>query len=203
MVFTIYNVTASIEEAPELWTHEYTIYIHHVNSTAANRVELAQMQPASGTNFVALSADHLACLNLWSRYSWMYWMDGPSMTAAQSYPFMFSTNITKVQVLFTRSMLEFMQGISVYQTGTFGAAKTHLQLADSLFNQALTTWDSIGSAMDNATLAYTNSQANHNNALADSTRLNGTGWLLFGLGWTFIGIGIIVYGMKKPKAPTT
>jgi hypothetical protein len=57
--------------------------------------------------------------------------------------------------------------------------------------------------MDNATLAYANSQANHNNALADSTRLNGTGWLLFGLGWTFIGIGIIVYGMKKPKAPTT
>jgi hypothetical protein len=145
----------------------------------------------SGSHFAVLSTDHLTDLEIWFKYSMFL---GGSMT---SFPFFL--NFTQAQVLFTQGMFELSQGYEMYLAGMFGTARTHLQNGDALFNEAITSWNETGSALDNANVNFQNAQGNYFNALADSSRANGYGWLLFGLGWVFIGIGVIAYGARRPK----
>ena len=196
-VFTVYNMTPPVEEAPESWLHYYVIYIDHVNSTTPPYEELSPIWFWSDGDFAVLSQDHLDCLIYWSKYM-MFFEEGPMP---------FYTNISKVQVLLMQAMFELSQGIQIYTTGIFGTAKEHLANADSLFDEALTVWDERGTAMEDsnrnyqdAQASYYNAQANYYNVLGDAARTNAYGWLLFGLGWVFIGIGLIVYAIKKPKA---
>jgi len=210
--FTVYNVTPSIKEAPELWTHYYDIWIDHVNNTSPPYRQLDPIYFSWGYNFVALSADHLACLNYWSKY-WMFIEGGrgpliiegegiPLIIQAQMIPTMtpFYTNITEVQVLLTKAMFEFSQGVQIYQAGVFSAARAHLEAGDTLINDALTVWNDRGTEIEDANLASQNAQANYYNALGEASKTNAYGWVLFGLGWVFIGLGIVIYSARKPKA---
>jgi len=201
-VFSAYNVTPSIAEASELWTHWYDIWLDNVNSTQAPYEELYPIYINYGYSFAVLSADHLACLNLWAKYGMFFWYyDGPYVTQPQMYPFVpFYTNISQVQVLITQAFFEFIQGFQIFQAGVFGTAKTHLQAGENLINEALSVWSDRGTAMEDAAMNLQTAQANYYNALGDSSRMNAYGWFLFGLGWVFIGIGIIIYGFRKPKA---
>jgi len=197
--WTISNMTPSVEDAGELWTHEYQIYVHHVNSTGH---EQELIYGPSGEEFAVLSTDHLACLNIWMKYS-MFFGSGPTLMSDGS-PFF--TNVTAAQVNFTQAMLEFQLGAQIFEAGVFGDARSHLERGDSYFNSALAAWSQRGTAMEDAATAHLNSETNYNNALADATKkqadssmVNSIGWLLFGLGWVFIGFGIIIYGARKPK----
>jgi len=196
--WAIANMTPSVEEAGELWTHSYYVYIHYVNGTGH---ELGALYEYSGSYFAVLSADHLACLNVWMKYSTFFGMDG--ITLKQS-PFF--SNITASEVNFTQAMLEFELGVSIFEAGVFSTARTHFERGDAYFTSAMNTWEQRGTAIEDSNQAHVDSETNYNNALADATKreadsamVNAIGWLLFGLGWVFIGFGIIIYGAKKPK----
>lgn len=194
-VFNIGNTTPAVAEAPELWTHYYWVYMHHVNSTTGPTSEPWIMSAvASGDNFAILSEDHFECLNLYTKYNMMF--GGFSAMQVSDY----FTNITAAQINFTMAMMEFEVGSEVFSAGMFNSAKNHLQHGDAYFNAAMNSWATKGTAIEDAALANTKSETNYNNALANSTLVNAYGWLLFGLGWTFIGLGAIIYGMKKSKA---
>jgi hypothetical protein len=194
-VFNVGETTPAVAEAPELWTHDYWVYIHHVNSTTGPTSEPWTIPPvASGDNFAVLSEDHFECLNLYTKYSMMF----SALSAMQVSDF--PTDITSAQINFTMAQMEFEVGSEVFSAGMFGSARTHLQRGDTYFNAAMNSWATKGTAIEDAALANTKSETNYNNALANSTLVNAYGWLLFGLGWTFIGLGVIIYGMKKPKA---
>jgi len=195
-IFQVSNTTPSTEEAPELWTHEYIVYIDRVNSTSPPYENLSPIGVYGGNDFAVLSADHLECLKIFTKFGiFTSSMGGgwPSMMTGLP-------NITETQVLFTKLYLKLMQGMQYYQMGLFGTAKGHLQDADAFMTEALTVWNVTGTAMEDADMARKNAEANYYNGLANSTLVNAYGWLLFGLGWVFIGIGIIIYGAKKPKA---
>jgi hypothetical protein len=206
--FNVYNVTPTIKEAPELLgPHMYDIYIEHLNNTEPPYEEYS-LWFSWGENFVALSQDHLDCLNYWAKY-WMF-IEGPFMTQPQMIPpymeFLYYANITQVQVLLIKALFEFSQGLQIYMAGVFGKASEHLQTGDQYINDALDVWNERGTAMEDADLAYKNAQANYYNgqgnyytALGEASKTNAYGWLLFGLGWVFIGLGILVYGARKPK----
>lgn len=201
-VFNMYNVTPSVLEAPELLgPYWYDIYIHNLNSTTAPYQELPPIYFTEGYGFVALSQDHLDCLNYWSKY-WMF-IEGPMSMQPQMIPWMmpFYTNITDVQVLLTQAFFEFSQGYQIYTTGVFSLAEEHLMNGDDLVNQALDAWSERGTAMEDAAMNLQNAQANYYNGLGDSSKINAYGWVLFGLGWMFIGIGLIIYAARKPKVP--
>jgi hypothetical protein len=194
-VFNIGNTTPTVAETPELWTHYYWVYMHHVNSTTGPTSEPWIMSSvASGDNFAVLSEDHFECLNLYTKYGTMF--DGFSAMQVSDFP----TDITAAQINFTMAQMEFEQGSEVFSAGMFGSARTHLQRGDTYFNSAMNAWATRGTAIEDAALANTKSETNYNNSLASSALVNAYGWLLFGLGWTFIGLGVIIYGMKKPKA---
>jgi len=183
--FTITDVTPNVTDTSELWYHSYYVYIHHVNSTTAPMGEVAPpINPYNGSYFMVLSGDHLDCLDLWSRLN------------SISLP---SSDIAKVQVLKIKAEMEFDLGTSTLEKGVYGQAKTHLQIAEDLYNEALTTWDERGTAMEDADMNFTKSETAYNYALANAANVNAYGWLLFGLGWTFIGLGVIIYGLRRPK----
>lgn len=196
-IFNLVNMTPTVAEAPEqIGPFWYTVYIHHANNTVAPYNDMS-FSVVSGSNFAVLSADHLACLNLWAKYN-MFFMYGPSMMLPQGM-FPFGGNITEVQVLFTRAMFELEQGSLIFEAGVFGAAKTHLQTGDTYFSDALTAWNDRGTAIEDADLAYKEAQTTYYTALGDANKMNAYGWILFGLGWMFIGLGIIIYAFRKPK----
>jgi hypothetical protein len=195
-IFNLNNVTPTLLEAPEqIGPYSYSVYIHNVNSTNG---ELQPINPINAGSFAVLSADHLACLNLWAKYN-MFFGDGLSMMLPQGGMFPFGANITEVQVLFTRAMFELEQGSLIFEAGVFGAAKTHLQTGDTYFSDALTAWNDRGTAIEDADLAYKEAQTTYYTALGDANKMNAYGWILFGLGWMFIGLGIIIYAFRKPK----
>ena len=198
--FTITDVTPNVTDASELWRHSYAVYIHHVNSTTAPMGEAGSspLYVHYGSNFVILSSDHLTCLELWSRlnYALNY---GPMVTAGASLSLVSSDYIAKVEVLMAKAEMEYGIGTGILNAGVYGQAKTHLQTAENLYNEALTTWDERGTAMEDADMNFTKSETAYNYALANAANVNAYGWLLFGLGWTFIGLGVIIYGLRRPK----
>lgn len=205
--FTIYNATPPVTEAPELWAHYYDVHIDYVNDTATPYRVIGTYPVTYGYNFAVLSADHLDCLLLWNTLDTAPWYMVSGLSASTSTAAIYSpTDITSVYILFEKSYAEFKYGEAILETGVFGQAKTHLTSADTLYTQALDTWDERGTAYEDAELNNTIAQTGLYNAEADSYRktadaalVNSYGWLLFGLGWTFIGLGVIVYGMKRPK----
>ena len=194
-IFQISNMTPSTEEAPELWTHHYTVYIDRVNSTSPPYKNLSPIGVYGNDDFAVLSADHIECLRIFTKFGiFASPMSGgwpPIMTEMP--------NITETQVLFTKVFMKLMQGMQYYQMGLFDSAKSYIQDADAFLTEALTAWNTTGTAMEDASIERKNAEANYYNALANSSLVNAYGWLLFGLGWVFIGIGIIIYGARKPK----
>lgn len=204
--FTVYNATPPITEAPELWRHHYDVYLDYVNNTVAPYQVIGSDHVASGSDFAVLSADHLACLQLWSKLSSVSWYSASSVSTAASTAIYSPTDITGVYILFAKAHMEYNLGLDIFNAGVFGDAKTHLTNADTLYSQALDTWDQRGTAIEDASLNNTIAQTGLYNAQADAARksadaalVNSYGYLLFGLGWTFIGLGVIIYGMRKTK----
>jgi hypothetical protein len=196
--FTITDVTPNVTDTSELWYHSYYVYIHHVNSTTAPMEEAATspLNVHYGSYFMVLSSDHLTCLELWSRLS-NFLRDGPMVMAGQT--IIAPDYIAKVEVLMAKAQMEYAIGTDILNAGVYGEAKTHLLTAEDLYNQALTTWDERGTAMEDADMNFTKSETAYNYALANAANVNAYGWLLFGLGWTFIGLGVIIYGLRRPK----
>jgi len=207
--FTWSGLTPLVSETSELWTHSYDLYIHHVNATNAEITTPPVGVPSSpiwihhGSDFAVLSTDHLGCENLWVKlHPVLGTSSAMASTAATSIP----PDITKVYILMQKATMEFDLAERILKTGVFGEAKTHLTNADTLYSQALDTWDQRGTAIEDATLNNTIAQTNLYNAQADAERktgdaalVNAYGTLLFGLGWVFIGLGVVVYGLRKPK----
>ena len=186
-IFSFVNMTPTLLDAPEqMGLYSYSVYVHHVNST---NVELLPINPINGGSFAVLSADHLACLNVWAKYY--------TPSGARAFPS--GVNITHAQVELMQAKFELEQGIQFFQVGVFDAAKAHFQTGDAYFNDALATWNTGGTAIENADLAYKQAQTTYYTALGDANRMNAYGWILFGLGWVFIGLGIIIYAARKPK----
>jgi hypothetical protein len=195
-IFQISNMTPSTEEAPELWTHNYTVYVDNVNSTFPPCENLPSIWIYEDNDFVVLSANHLECLKIFTKFG----MFASSMSGGWPPIMTGMPNITETQVSFTKLFMKLMQGMQYYQMGLFDTAKNHLQDADVFMTEALTAWNTTGTAIEDAEIGRKNAEANYYNGLANSALVNAYGWLLFGLGWVFIGIGIIIYGARKPKA---
>jgi len=188
--FKIYNTTASTTEAPEQWPHTYYIYLDQANNTVAPYKELAGIYVYSDSYFMVLSQDHVTCLSLWAKYHTIF-------GSYYSMPF----NITKAQVLFLQAYTEFTQGESFFEKKDYINAKTHFTACDTNYINAISTWDTRGTSMEDADLAYKNALADNAKKSGDAAINNSYGWIFFGLGWTLIGLGLIIYAMKRPKTP--
>lgn len=193
-VFTVRNVTPTIEEAPETWVHEYWIYVEYIPESGG---DVRTDWNWHGDNFAIMSEDHLAALQLYNKLVILMDVDPPLW---------YTINVTKARVLMIQAAVNFVEGTSYYTNGIFSTARESLQGASNLLDEALSIWDERGTALENAATAYKNAEANYYNALADSTikesdaaLTNSYGWLFFGLGWTLLGIGIIIYEAEKPK----
>jgi hypothetical protein len=187
-IFSFANTTPTLLDAPEqMGLYSYNVYVHNVNGTNA---ELTPLNPINGGSFAVLSQDHLACLNIWAKY---YTPPG----VLREFPS--GVNVTEAQVELMQAKLELAQGSQIFQAGVFDVAKTHLQAGDTYFTDALTAWDTNGTAIENADLAYKQAQTTYYTALGDANKMNAYGWILFGLGWVFIGLGIIIYAARRPK----
>ena len=202
-VLSLYNVTPPITEVSELCTYEYWIYVDYANSSTSPYQIMGKYQVAHGHYFAILSQDHLDCLRLWRKLSNM---NGFGSGLGQVSVLYGPPEITKVYIMMQKAYMEYALGSEIFQTGVFSEAKTHLQNAETMYDEALDTWDQRGTAIEDAELNQTMALTNYYNAQADAQRksadaslVNAYGWLLFGLGWTFIGLGAIVYGMRKPK----
>ncbi len=202
-VLSLYNVTPPITEVSELWTYEYWIYVDYANSSTSPYQIMGKYQVVHGHYFAILSQDHLDCLRLWRKLSNI---DGFGSGLGQVSVLYGPPEITKVYIMMQKAYMEYALGTEIFQTGVFSEAKTHLQNAETMYDEALDTWDQRGTAIEDAELNQTMALTNYYNAQADAERksadaslVNAYGWLLFGLGWTFIGLGAIVYGMRKPK----
>jgi hypothetical protein len=104
----------------------------------------------------------------------------------------FNTNITRVQVLMYESYVEFQQGQNFLNAQSYTQARQHLTQGDTLYGQALSVWDSMGTANENAT-------TNYKIALGNAAMNNAYGWMFFGIGWILIGLGVIIFGARRPK----
>jgi hypothetical protein len=181
-IFNVGGVTPSIQQAPEQWTYSYAIFVDTVNKTGGY---YASYDVSSGTNFAILSSDHLTCLTLYAKYNSMF----SAMVVASP---IFYSNISRVQVFMFQSMWAFNQGTNLLDAQQYSQAKTFLQQGDTLFGQALSAWDTLGTARDNATTNYTN-------ALGNAAMNNAYGWMFFGIGWILIGLGVIIFGARRPR----
>jgi len=186
-IFSFANTTPTLLDAPEqIGLYSYNVYVHNVNGTNA---ELAPLNPINAGSFAVLSVEHLACLNIWTKY----------YTPSGLRAFPSGVNMTHSQVELMQAKFELEQGSQIFQAGVFGAARTHLQAGDTYFTDALAIWDTKGTAIEDADLAYKQAQTTYYTALGDANKMNAYGWILFGLGWVFIGLGIIIYAARRPK----
>lgn len=164
IVFTIPNTTV----ASNLVTHNYRIYVEHVDGTTGVK-KIVDTWTYSGSNLAVYSSDQADCMEISQKYS--------SLNSPPTFRY------PEAEILWSKAMLESSIAQTSYTRGDFASARTHYQTMNDLINQAFNTEAIKGS---NTTDATTN-----------ATMIQSYGSLLLGLGVILFGVGIIIYGLRK------
>jgi hypothetical protein len=159
--FTItFNVTGT-DVASNLVTHNYKIYVEHVQSILAGAKAVVGTWTTSGSNFAVYSTEQAYSMQVVQKYSIstpQFSLFGPSTARG----------------FWTASQLEMVEGARLYATGDFTNAKTHYQNADSLSQQAIQSEENQGLTL--------------NNFQSYGFLLMGIGLTLFGVGALVFGV---------------
>ena len=154
-----------------LVTHGFT---GNVNYTRPG-VMGTQQFPFDGTNFAVYSSDQAAAMSL------MQQLGLPSTSGSPICSFGIFKTAEGTSLCFQAAQ-QASQGTALYSNGNFTGAKTTLQNAVSLWNQALSTENSKGGSLEL------------------STTLGGYGGLLLGIGAIVGGVAAIIYAFRRREA---
>jgi len=199
-IFTISFTASATEAVSSDWTHEYTIYVEHVNATTGP-TEIVDTWSRPWDRwwpaylFVVFPTDQADAYDLSQEYD----------SYASAYPTWSFSNINASQ-LAGQASIEASLGDMYYTRGDHASAETQYQTALDLYNQALTAEAKWETKVEEANLeiALTEAEANMATAnamlrQADAAVNQSYSWILFGLGFVLMGIATIVYAFRKPK----
>lgn len=181
-LFTVTFTVPDTTIASNLVKHSYKIYVEDVNATSGSKKQLNSNSPLTGSDFAVLSSAQATAIETnreIDKYSGYYLF----MTA-------------KARELALMASGARTLGGNAYQRGDFTSAAANYQ-------EALTLYQDAWSNETESILGF--EQALKDLMISGQSELNMVGWgyITFGIGWVFIGIGIIIYAVRKPKAPAT
>lgn len=179
-LFTVTFTVPDTTIASNLVKHSYKIYAEDVNATSGSKKQLNSNSPLSGSDFAVLSDAQATAIET-NREIDKYSGYGMFITAkARELTLMASG---------TRNL-----GYNAYQRGDFSGAAANYQEALQLYQDAWANETDSISGFE---------QALKDLMISGQSELNMVGWgyITFGIGWVFIGIGVIIYAVRKPKAP--
>lgn len=177
--FTVAVPIASTTVASNLYLHSYIIY--YVYTTNTDPPAIIDAVYTTGDNFAVYSGDQAKItdikhqLNAMGHYSSIY------VTAA-------------ARDLLIKAGTEESLGAQTYENGKFADSLSHYQ------NALNYTQTGISSDITKMTMIE-DSVAGLLDSMKGSMSMMGYGSLLFGIGFLFIGIGVIIYSIRKPRAP--
>ncbi|MGB9694275.1 MAG: hypothetical protein ACPLYF_05465 [Fervidobacterium sp.] len=188
-----FSFTADVNILSNLWAHTYTIYVDVQNPSGDIYEEYWTY--SGDYRFVVYLPDQKDVIDLSMKYSSYY----------NNYP-PYDFEAINARLLATQAGVEASLAQNFVNLGSFTEAKAHYQTAISLYEQAFDAEGEKGTAMQDATLNATVTEAEAAMKEADAAMLQAQaimdqsyGYILFGLGFILIGIGAIVYAAKKPK----
>ena len=160
--------------ASNLYPHSYKIFYEYNYGSTINDV-LAY----SASNFAVYDADQAQIVDL--------------RRELNAYPF-YSPLMSKPKELFVKAGLEESIASLMYQKGDFASSKTHYQNALNYTSPAVSVDVEKTGSFEDSLLGVMDS-------LKNQMSLLGYGALMFGIGFMLIGIGVIIYAIRKPRAP--
>ena len=200
-IFTVAFTASATEAVSSEWTHEYIIYVEHVNATSGP-TQIVGTWSRSWNSwspaylFVVFPTDQAEAIDLSQECD----------SYANTFPTWGFSNINASQ-LAGQASIEASLGDMYYTRGDYASAETKYQTALDLYSQALTAEREWQTKVEEAELeiALTEAEANMATAnamlrQADAAVNQSYSWMLFGLGFVFMGIATIVYAYRKPKA---
>lgn len=203
------------DDVSNLLLHRYEIVVINVNATGGETV----IWTYSGSNFAIYSADQADAQELYLELKSLLVGEPPYVPPLYEPSDFIST---EARILWTNATIEAYTGMMCYMRGDFAGAKEDYQSSRDLVDQAFASELQKGVVIEDSEINEKNAEANYYNSQADyyeklgnaskteadaatvqaNAALNQSyAYLLFGLGWVLIGVGIIVYTIRKPKAP--
>ncbi len=181
-VFTIAFTIPATTTASNLATHDYAIYVEHVNSTTGPK-EIVDYWDDDGSGFAVLSADQADAYLAEDELDAFPSMSLPFFTA-------------RARELLVESSIAESMGDRAYEAGNFAGAKTSYENALALMRNAYSNetdrWGSIEDTLQGLLAGAQGMLVNQ-----------GYAWLLFGIALLLMGIGVIVYLVRKSGTPKT
>jgi len=200
-IFTVTFTASATEAVSSEWTHEYTIYVEHVNATTGpTEIVGTWSRPWDwwwpDYLFVVFPTDQANAYDLSEKYD----------AYEGAYPTWSFTNSNASQ-LAGQASIEASFGETHYTRGEYASAETQYQTALDLYSQALAAEVKWKTKVDEAQLDIALTEADANMATAnaalrqaDADVYQSFSWILFGVGFVFMGVATIVYAKKKPMA---
>jgi hypothetical protein len=210
--FTVPDTTV----ASNMWTHTYTIYVEWVNATGGLIGSWTRDWSYVSYKFAVYSADQSDAVDSYSEYQSLH----------NNYPPSSFDNI-QAKLLATQAGTQADMGMVLYSRGDFTGAKTKIQTALDLYDQAFTTEGDWGTTYQGAELNTSLYEAEAAKATAEATMIEANAsqtqanaamkeaeasiitanatinqsyaWMLFGVATVLFGVAAIVYAIRKPK----
>jgi hypothetical protein len=176
LIFTVPDTTV----ASNLVKHSYRIYVEDVNATTGSKRKLDSNGPSTGSDFAVLSSAQVTAIETnreIDKYSGYYLF----MTA-------------KARELSLMASGARTLGGNAYQRGDFSDAAANYEQALEFYQYA---WSNETDSISGFEQALKDLMTSGQGAL----NMVGLGYITFGIGWVFIGIGVIIYAIRKTKAP--
>lgn len=179
-LFTVTFTVPDTTIASNLVKHSYKIYVEDVNATSGSKKQLNSNGPLDGSNFAVLSDAQATAIET-NREIDKYSGYGMFITAKGRELSLIASG--------TRNL-----GYNAYQRGDFSGAAANYQEALKLYQYA---WSNETDSVSGFEQAFKDLMISGQGTL----NMVGLGYITFGIGWVFIGIGVIIYAVRKPKAP--
>jgi hypothetical protein len=179
-LFTVTFTVPDTTTASNLVKHNYKIYVEDVNATTGSKKQLNSNFPLDGSDFAVLSDAQATAIETDREIDKYY---GYSMfITAKARELSFIAEGTRYLAY------------NAYQRGDFSGAAANYQEALALYQYAWSNETESISGFE---------QALNDLIISAQSQLTMVGWgyITFGIGWIFIGIGVIIYAVRKPKAP--
>jgi len=193
--FTVPGTTV----ASNMWTHTYRIYVEWVDATGEligswDR-DWDEKPGYPDYKFAVYSADQTDAVDLYYEYQ----------ALSSSYP-PYSFDNINASLLAAQAGIQATTGSTLYSRGDFAGAKTKIQTALDLYDQAFTIEGDWGTTYQDAQLNVTKMEAEAAMKEADAAMITANAtmtqsyaWLLFGVAAILFSVAAVVYAIKKPK----
>jgi len=177
--FTVAVPIASTSDASNLYLHSYTIYI--VYTTNTDPPSIIDAVYTTGDNFAVYSADQADIKGITRQLDAIGFYSGMYVTAG-------------ARDLLLKAGYEKSLGAQTYENGEFATSLTHYKNALNYTQTGISNDITKMTLIEDTVVGLLDS-------MKGSTAMMGYGSVLFGIGFLFIGIGVIIYSIRKPRAP--